>query len=99
VSLWKGEYFCFHSTLRKCLHSQLSEYVAICVTVYINIYRDALIATHSNIKTLMCYFHMVNCCKKNLRSHPAATQKLFCDEIYHLYCSTSEQEFEVRYRD
>ena len=47
----------------------------------------------------MCYFHVVNCCKKNLRSHPAATQKRICDEIYHLHCSVSEEEFEGRYRE
>ena len=47
----------------------------------------------------MCYFHVVNCCKKSLRSHPAATQKLICDEIHHLHCSVSEQEFVGRYRE
>jgi hypothetical protein len=41
----------------------------------------------------------VNCCKKNLRSHPAATQKRICDDIYHLHCSVSEVEFEGRYRE
>jgi hypothetical protein len=98
MSQQKGEYFCFHSTLCKILHSHLSEYVAVCVNIHINIFRDALIATYPNIKTLMCYFYVVNCCKKNLRSHPAATQKRICDDIYHLYCSVSEVEFEGRYR-
>jgi hypothetical protein len=41
----------------------------------------------------------VNCCKWNLRSPPAATQKVICDEIYHLHCFVSEQEFEGRYRE
>jgi hypothetical protein len=71
----------------------------VCVTIYVNIYRDALIAIYHNIQTLMCYFHVVNCCEKNLRSHPAATQKLICDEIYHLHYSVSQQEFEGRYRE
>ena len=47
----------------------------------------------------MCYFHAVSCCKKNHRSHPAATQKRICDDIYHLHCSVSEVEFEGRYRE
>jgi hypothetical protein len=99
VSLQKGEYFYFHSCLCKCLYTHISEYVAVCVTIFVNIYRDALTAIYPNIKTLMCYFHVVNCCKKNLRSHPAATQKVICDEIYHLHCSVSEVEFEGRYRE
>jgi hypothetical protein len=99
VSLQKGEYFCLHSSLCKCLYTRISEYETVCVTIYVNIYMDALIAIYPNIQTLMCYFHVVNCCKKNLRSHPAATQKLICDEIYHLHCSVSQQEFEGRYRE
>jgi hypothetical protein len=61
--------------------------------------RDALIATYPNVKTLMCYFHVVNCCKKNLRSLPAATQKQSCDDVYHLHCSISQVELENRYRE
>jgi hypothetical protein len=99
VSLQKGEYFCLHSSLCKCLYTCISEYVTVCETIYVNIYRDALIAIYPNIQTLMCYFHVVNCCKKNLRSHPAAIQKLICDEIYNLHCSVSQQEFEGRYRE
>jgi hypothetical protein len=82
VSLQKGEYFCFHSSLCKCLYILLSEYVTVCVTIYVNIFRDALRAIHPNIETLMCYFHVVNSCKNNLRSHPAATPKVIFDEIY-----------------
>jgi hypothetical protein len=81
VSLQKGEYFCFHRILCTCLYTHMSEYVTVCVTIYVNIYRDALIAIYPNIKLLMCYFHVVNCCKKNLRFHPAGTQKVICDEI------------------
>jgi hypothetical protein len=99
VSLQKGEYFCFHSSLCICLCRRIYGYITVCVTIYVNIYRDALIAIYPNIQTLMCYFHVVNCCKKNLMSHPAATQKLICDEIYNLHCSVSQQEFEGRYRE
>jgi hypothetical protein len=49
VSLLKGEYFCFHSTLCKCLYTYISEYVAVCVTICLNIYRDVLVATYPNI--------------------------------------------------
>jgi hypothetical protein len=41
----------------------------------------------------------VNCCKKNLRSHPAAIQKTICDDKYYLHCSVSEVEFEGKYRE
>ena len=99
MSQRKGEYFCFQSSLCKCLYTHISEYVAVCVTMYVNIYRDALITIYPNIQTLMCYFHVVNCCKKNIRSHPAATQKVIIDEIYILHCSVSQQEFEGRYRE
>ena len=74
-------------------------YVTVYVTISVNIYRDALIAIYPNIETLMCYFHVVNCCKKNLRSHQAATQKVIIDEIYNLHSSVSQQEFEGRYRE
>jgi len=67
VSLQKGEYFCFHSSLCICLYRCIYDYVTVCVTIYVNIYRDALIAIHPNIQTLMCYFHVVNCCKKIAR--------------------------------
>jgi hypothetical protein len=99
VSLQKGEYFCFHSSLCICLCRCIYDYVTVCITIHVNIYRDALIAIYPNIQTLMCYFHVVNCCKKSLRNHPAATQKLICDEIYNLHCSVSQQEFEGRYRE
>jgi len=84
VSLQKGEYFCFHSSLCICLCRCIYDYVTVCITIHVNIYRDALIAIYPNIQTLMCYFHVVNCCKKNLRSHPAATQKLICDTVLYL---------------
>ena len=77
----------------------ISDYKTVYATFCVKSYRDALIATYPNIKTLMCYFHVVNCCKKNLRSHPAVTQKTICDDIYHLHCSVSEVEFEGRYRE
>lgn len=51
------------------------------------------------MKTLMCYFHVVSCCKKNLRSHPAATQKMISDEVYFLHTSVSQVEFEARYAE
>ncbi len=51
-------------------------YVTVYVAISVNIYRDALISIYPNIETLMCYFHVVNCCKKNLRSHQAPTQKV-----------------------
>ena len=47
----------------------------------------------------MCYFHVVSCCKKNLRSHPAATQKMISDEVYFLHTSVSQVEFEARYAE
>jgi hypothetical protein len=80
------------------IYKCISEKVAVCVNIHVYLYRDALIAIYPNIKTLMCYFHVVNFCKENLRSHLAATQKVICDQIYHLQCSVSEQEFEGRYR-
>jgi hypothetical protein len=42
---------------------------------------------------------VVNCCKKNLRSHPKDTQKEFCHVIDHLHSSISQEEFEDRYRE
>ncbi len=75
VSPLKGQYFFFHSCQHKCLYKHTCDYMTLYVMFYINNYRDALIATYPNIKTLMCYFHVVNVCKKNLRSYPAATQK------------------------
>ncbi len=74
-------------------------YVTVYVAISVNIYRDALISIYPNIETLMCYFHVVNCCKKNLRSHQAPTQKVIIDEIYNLHSSVSQQEFEGRYRE
>jgi len=47
----------------------------------------------------MCYFHVVSCCKRNLRSHPAATQKMISDEVYFLHTSVSQVEFEARYAE
>ncbi len=52
-------------------------YKTVSITHCVKPYRDALIATHKNVKTLMSYFHVVKCCKKNLRSYPAATQKIY----------------------
>jgi len=45
----------------------------------------------------MCYFHVVNCCKKNVRSLPAATQKSIVEDIYSLHTSISQAEFDNRY--
>jgi len=99
VSQQKGEYFCFHSSLCICKCRRIDDYVTLWVTIYVNIYMATLISIYPNIQTLMCYFHVVNCCKKSPRNHPAATQKLICDEIYNLHCSVSQQEFEGRYRE
>jgi hypothetical protein len=69
------------------------------VTFFVTYYRDALIATYPKVKTLMWYFHVVDCCKKNLRSHPAATQKQICEDVYYLHSSISQIEFESRYME
>jgi hypothetical protein len=47
----------------------------------------------------MCYFHVVNCCKKKLRSNPTVTQKMICEEVYFLHTSVSQVEFEARYAE
>jgi hypothetical protein len=73
-------------------------YLAVPVTFCVTVYRAAFIATYPHVKTLMCYFHVVNCFEKNLRSHPAATQKLICD-VYYLNTSISQIEFESRYTE
>ncbi len=99
MSLQKGEYFCFHSSSCICICKRMYVYVTVYVAISVNIYRDALISIYPNIETLMCYFHVVNCCKKNLRSHQAPTQKVIIDEIYNLHSSVSQQEFEGRYRE
>jgi hypothetical protein len=63
------------------------------------VYRTALLATYPCVKTLMCYFHVVYCCKKNLRNHPAVTKKMICEEVYYLHTSISQVEFEARYAE
>jgi hypothetical protein len=65
-------------------------YTSISVTHCVTYYRVALIVTYTNIKNLMCYFHMMNCCKKNLRNHPSATQKQICKYVYYLHSSISQ---------
>jgi hypothetical protein len=60
-------------------------YIAVYVTYCVTHHGEALIATYPNVKTLMCYFHVVNCCKKNLRSQPWATQKQICEYVYYLH--------------
>jgi hypothetical protein len=39
------------------------------------------------------------CCKKNLRSYPAATQKMICEDEYYLHTTISQIEFEARYTE
>jgi hypothetical protein len=83
--------------MKSLLYSNI--YIAVPVTFCVTIYRTALIATYPNVKTLMCYFHVVNCCKKNLRSHPAANQKLVYEGVYYLHTSISQTEFEFTYTE
>jgi hypothetical protein len=79
--------------MKSLLYSKI--YINVSITFCVTYYRDALIATHPNVKSLMCYFHTVNCCK-NLRSHPAATQKQICEDVHYLHSSNSQIEFESR---
>jgi hypothetical protein len=71
-------------------------YRNVSATYCITVYRTAFLATYLHVKTLMCYFHMVNYCKKNLRSHPAVTQKKICEDVYYLHTSVSQIKLESR---
>ena len=45
----------------------------------------------------MCYFHVVKCCKDNLKRCTRAEQKPIFHDIYYLHCSSSEVDFNERY--
>jgi hypothetical protein len=63
------------------------------------IFRDNLLITYSQIKHLMCYFHVVKCCKDNLKQCTKAEQKQIFADIYYLHCSSSNDDFRECYEE
>ncbi len=60
-------------------------------------FRDALLTTYPEFVHLMCYFHVVKCCKDNLKRCSRAEQKPIFHDIYYFHCSSSEVDFNEHY--